>query len=134
MWERAASDACAAFYCRAPCGRDRRDAALFIVGLSLPLAAAMMVMLRRGFSLAPPLMAAMAGLAFRSGSGEGILPAARIPLILPGKPPAGISLRRHLSGGARESRLMHLARMARYSIASSASTEAGKSSPRALVV
>ena len=39
------------------------DCLLFIIGLSVPLAAALMVMLRRGCSLAPPLTAAMAGLA-----------------------------------------------------------------------
>jgi hypothetical protein len=39
------------------------DCLLFIVGLSVPLAAALMVMLWRGYSLAPPLTAAMAGLA-----------------------------------------------------------------------
>jgi len=39
------------------------DCLLFIVGLSAPLAAAMMLVLRRGYSLAPPLTAAMAGLA-----------------------------------------------------------------------
>lgn len=36
---------------------------LFIIGLSLPLSVILMVMLRRGYSLAPPLTAAMAGLA-----------------------------------------------------------------------
>jgi hypothetical protein len=36
---------------------------LFIVGVSVPLAAGLMVMLRRGYSLTPPLTAAMAGLA-----------------------------------------------------------------------
>lgn len=39
------------------------DCLLFIIGLSVPLAAALVVMLRRGYSLAPPLTAAMAGLA-----------------------------------------------------------------------
>jgi hypothetical protein len=39
------------------------DCLLFIVGLSVPLAAALVLMLRRGYSLAPPLTAAMAGLA-----------------------------------------------------------------------
>jgi hypothetical protein len=42
---------------------ETRNCLLFIVGLSLPLAAALFVMLRRGYSLAPPLTAAMAGLA-----------------------------------------------------------------------
>jgi hypothetical protein len=42
---------------------ETRDCLLFIVGLSLPLSAALFVMLRRGYSLAPPLTAAMAGLA-----------------------------------------------------------------------
>jgi hypothetical protein len=36
---------------------------LFIIGLSVPLSAALIVMLRRAYSLAPPLTAAMAGLA-----------------------------------------------------------------------
>ncbi len=39
------------------------DCLLFIVGLSVPLSAALFVMLRRAYSLAPPLTAAMAGLA-----------------------------------------------------------------------
>ena len=42
---------------------ETRDCLLFIVGLSVPLSAALIVMLRRGYSLAPPLTAAMAGLA-----------------------------------------------------------------------
>jgi hypothetical protein len=36
---------------------------LFIIGLSVPLSAVLVVMLQRGYSLAPPLTAAMAGLA-----------------------------------------------------------------------
>lgn len=43
--------------------RETLHCLLFIVGLSVPLSAAFMVMLRRGYSLAPPLTAAMAGLA-----------------------------------------------------------------------
>jgi hypothetical protein len=39
------------------------DCLLFIIGLSVPLSAALIVMLRRAYSLAPPLTAAMAGLA-----------------------------------------------------------------------
>ncbi len=39
------------------------DCLLFIVGLSVPLSAALFVMLRRAYSLAPPLTAAMAGFA-----------------------------------------------------------------------
>ena len=42
---------------------ESRDCLLFIVGLSAPLATALIVMLRRAYSLAPPLTAAMAGLA-----------------------------------------------------------------------
>ena len=42
---------------------ETRDCLLFIVGLSVPLSAALIVMLRQGYSLAPPLTAAMAGLA-----------------------------------------------------------------------
>ena len=42
---------------------ETRDCLLFIVGLSVPLSAALIVMLRRAYSLAPPLTAAMAGLA-----------------------------------------------------------------------
>jgi len=42
---------------------EMRDCLLFIVGLSVPLSAALIVMLRRAYSLAPPLTAAMAGLA-----------------------------------------------------------------------
>lgn len=42
---------------------EARDCLVFIVGLSVPLSAALFVMLRRGYSLAPPLTAAMAGLA-----------------------------------------------------------------------
>ena len=42
---------------------ERRDCLLFIIGLSVPLSAALIVMLRRGYSLAPHLTAAMAGLA-----------------------------------------------------------------------
>jgi hypothetical protein len=42
---------------------ETRDCLLFIVGLSLPLSAALILMLRRGYSLAPSLTAAMAGLA-----------------------------------------------------------------------
>ncbi len=42
---------------------EARDCLLFIVGLSIPLSTALFVMLRRAYSLAPPLTAAMAGLA-----------------------------------------------------------------------
>jgi len=42
---------------------ETQDCLLFIVGLSVPLSAALFVMLRRAYSLAPPLTAAMAGLA-----------------------------------------------------------------------
>jgi hypothetical protein len=42
---------------------ETRDCLLFIIGLSVPLSVALIVMLRRGYSLAPPLTAAMAGLA-----------------------------------------------------------------------
>jgi hypothetical protein len=38
------------------------DCLLFIIGLSVPLSATLIVMLRRAYSLAPPLTAAMAGL------------------------------------------------------------------------
>jgi hypothetical protein len=46
-----------------PAAGETLDCLLFIVGLSVPLSAALMVMLRRGYSLAPRLTAAMAGLA-----------------------------------------------------------------------
>jgi hypothetical protein len=42
---------------------EMRDCLLFIIGLSVPLSAALIIMLRRAYSLAPPLTAAMAGLA-----------------------------------------------------------------------
>lgn len=42
---------------------EMRECLLFIVGLSVPLSAALIVMLRRAYSLSPPLTAAMAGLA-----------------------------------------------------------------------
>ena len=42
---------------------ETRDCLLFIVGLSIPLSIALFVMLRRAYSLTPPLTAAMAGLA-----------------------------------------------------------------------
>ena len=42
---------------------ETQDCLLFIIGLSVPLSAALIVMLRRAYSLAPPLTAAMAGLA-----------------------------------------------------------------------
>jgi len=42
---------------------EARDCLLFIIGLSVPLSAVLIVMLRRAHSLAPPLTAAMAGLA-----------------------------------------------------------------------
>jgi hypothetical protein len=42
---------------------ETRDCLLFIIGLSVPLSAALIVMLRRGYSLTPHLTAAMAGLA-----------------------------------------------------------------------
>ena len=41
---------------------EMRDCLLFIIGLSVPLSAALIIMLRRAYSLAPPLTAAMAGL------------------------------------------------------------------------
>jgi hypothetical protein len=42
---------------------ETRDCLLFIIGLSVPLSAALLVMLRRAHSLAPSLTVAMAGLA-----------------------------------------------------------------------
>ena len=42
---------------------ETRDCLFFIVGLSIPLSIALFVMLRRAYSLTPPLTAAMAGLA-----------------------------------------------------------------------
>jgi hypothetical protein len=42
---------------------ETRDCLVFIVGLSVPLSAALILMLRRGCSLAPALTATMAGLA-----------------------------------------------------------------------
>jgi hypothetical protein len=42
---------------------ETRDCLMFIIGLSVPLAAVLVIMLRRAFSLAPSLTAAMAGLA-----------------------------------------------------------------------
>jgi hypothetical protein len=42
---------------------ETRDCLMFIIGLSVPLAAVLLIMLRRAFSLAPSLTAAMAGLA-----------------------------------------------------------------------
>lgn len=42
---------------------EARDCLVFIVGLSLPLSAVLIVMLRRAYSLAPTLTATMAGLA-----------------------------------------------------------------------
>jgi hypothetical protein len=42
---------------------ESRDCLLFIIGLSVPLAAVLIVMLRRAYSLTPPLTAAVAGLA-----------------------------------------------------------------------
>lgn len=42
---------------------EARDCLVFIIGLSVPLAAALFVMLRRAYPLAPALTAAMAGLA-----------------------------------------------------------------------
>lgn len=42
---------------------EMRDCLLFIIGLSVPLSAALMVMLRRAYSLSPALTAGMAGLA-----------------------------------------------------------------------
>jgi len=42
---------------------ETRDCLLFIIGLSVPLSAALIVMLRRAYSLSPPLTAALAGLA-----------------------------------------------------------------------
>ncbi len=43
--------------------KESQDCLVFIVGLSVPLSAALFVMLRRAYSLAPPLTAAMAGFA-----------------------------------------------------------------------
>jgi hypothetical protein len=42
---------------------ETRDCLLFIIGFSVPLSVVLIVMLRRAYSLAPPLTAAMAGLA-----------------------------------------------------------------------
>jgi hypothetical protein len=42
---------------------ETQDCLLFIIGLSVPLSAALILMLRRAYSLAPTLTAAMAGLA-----------------------------------------------------------------------
>jgi hypothetical protein len=42
---------------------ETRDCLVFIIGVSLPLSAALIVMLRRAYSLAPALTATMAGLA-----------------------------------------------------------------------
>lgn len=42
---------------------ETRDCLVFIIGLSVPLSAALILMLRRAYSLAPGLTAAMAGLA-----------------------------------------------------------------------
>jgi hypothetical protein len=42
---------------------ETRDCLVFIVGLSVPLSAALILMLRRACSLAPALTATMAGLA-----------------------------------------------------------------------
>jgi hypothetical protein len=42
---------------------ETRDCLVFIVGLSVPLSAALLLMLRRAYSLAPALTATMAGLA-----------------------------------------------------------------------
>jgi hypothetical protein len=42
---------------------ETRDCLLFIIGLSVPLSAALILMLRRAYSLAPTLTAAIAGLA-----------------------------------------------------------------------
>jgi hypothetical protein len=42
---------------------ETRDCLLFIIGLSVPLSVVLIVMLRRAYSLAPPLTAVMAGLA-----------------------------------------------------------------------
>jgi len=42
---------------------EARDCLIFVIGLSAPLSAALIVMLRRAYSFAPPLTAAMAGLA-----------------------------------------------------------------------
>jgi hypothetical protein len=42
---------------------EMRDCLLFIIGLSVPLSAALIVMLRRAYSLGPPLTTAIAGLA-----------------------------------------------------------------------
>ncbi len=47
---------------------EARECLLFIVGLSVPLSGALFLMLRRGFSLAPGLAAAMAGLAAAAGA------------------------------------------------------------------
>jgi hypothetical protein len=42
---------------------ETRDCLVFIIGLSVPLSAVLIVMLRRAYSLSPPLTAALAGLA-----------------------------------------------------------------------
>jgi hypothetical protein len=47
---------------------DGRDCLMFIVGFSVPLAAAMILLLRRAFPLYPALTAALAGLACAAGA------------------------------------------------------------------
>ena len=47
---------------------ETRDCLAFVVGLSIPLSALTIVMLRRGFSLAPTLTGVMAGLAVASAA------------------------------------------------------------------
>jgi hypothetical protein len=42
---------------------EARDCLVFVIGLSIPLAAVLIVMLRRAYSMEPPLTAAMVGLA-----------------------------------------------------------------------
>lgn len=47
---------------------EARECLVFIIGLSVPLSGALFLMLRRGYSLAPGLAAAMAGLAAAAGA------------------------------------------------------------------
>ena len=67
LWvERAVLVACALISCLGTyiaAAGEARDCLFFILGLSVPLSAALFVMLWRGYSLSPPLTAAMAGLA-----------------------------------------------------------------------
>jgi hypothetical protein len=47
---------------------EARDCLVFIIGVSVPLSAALIVMLRQAYSLTPALTAAMAGLAAAAGA------------------------------------------------------------------